>query len=88
MAKKLTLILMVVVFGFSLLFVNGCEDNTQAERDSLRREMNTVTVNVTNSNGSVIQIKLARQGPGYIGPSGEYYDKLPTEEQLRPVYGF
>ena len=88
MTKKLTLVLMAVVFGFSLLFVNGCEDNAQAERDSLRQEINTVTVNVTNSNGSIIPAKLTRQGPGYVGPSGEYYDKLPTEEQLRPVYGF
>ncbi len=61
---------------------------TRAEMDSLRYEMNTVMVKVTNSNGSVIQVPLRKQGVGYVGPRGEYYDKLPTEEQLRPVYGF
>ena len=50
--------------------------------------MNVVTVNVTNSNDSIIQVRLRKQGIGYIGPKGEYYDKLPTEDQLRPVYGF
>ncbi|MHC4620476.1 MAG: glycine zipper domain-containing protein [Planctomycetota bacterium] len=59
-----------------------------AERDSIRTEMNTVTVNITNSNGSISQVRLRKQGVGYVGPRGEYYDRLPTEDQLRPVYGF
>ena len=59
-----------------------------AERDAIRQEMNIITVNVTNSNGSIIPVKLKKQGVGYLGPRGEYYDKLPTEEQLRPIYGF
>jgi hypothetical protein len=60
---------------------------TQAELDNIKQEMNIVTVNITNSNGSVSQIKLERQGVGYIGPKGEYYDHLPTPEELKPVYG-
>lgn len=60
----------------------------KAEMDQLRSEMNTVTVNITNSNGSVSTVKLRKQGVGYVGPKGEYYDDLPTEEELRPVYGF
>ena len=60
----------------------------QAERDALRQEINTVTVNITNSNGSVSQVRLTKQGVGYVGPRGEYYDKLPTGEQLRQAgYG-
>jgi len=59
------------------------------ERDQLRQQMNTVTVNVTNSNGSVTPITLRRQGASYIGPRGEYYSQLPTSEQLRQAgYGF
>ncbi len=61
---------------------------TRTEMDSLRHEMSTVMVKITNSNGSVIQVPLRKQGVGYVGPRGEYYDKLPTEDQLRPVYGF
>ncbi len=61
---------------------------TKAEMEDLRAEMNIVTVNITNSNGSVIPVKLRKQGVGYVGPRGEYYDTLPTSEQLRPIYGF
>ena len=60
----------------------------KAETDELRQEMNTVTVNVTNSNGSVTPVTLRKQGVGYVGPRGEFYDKLPTSEQLKPIYGF
>jgi uncharacterized protein YcfJ len=58
------------------------------DRESIRQEMSTVMVKVTNSNRSIIQVPLRKQGIGYVGPRGEYYEKLPTEDQLRPVYGF
>ncbi|MHC4624212.1 MAG: glycine zipper domain-containing protein [Planctomycetota bacterium] len=58
-----------------------------AERDAIRQDTNTVTVNITNSNGSVSQVKLRKQGVGYVGPRGEYYNTLPTEDQLKPLYG-
>jgi len=61
---------------------------TKAEMESIRQEINTATVNVTNSNGSIIQVRLAKQGVGYVGPRGEYYETLPTQDQLRPIYGF
>ena len=61
---------------------------TKAEIEDLRQEMNTVTVNITNSNGSVSQVKLRKQGVGYVGPRGEDYDHLPTQEELKPIYGF
>jgi len=66
----------------------GDKKQTQAEIDTLRAEQNVVTVWITNSNGSKIPIRLKRSGPNYIGPKGDYYDHLPTEEELRPVYGF
>ncbi|MHC4558514.1 MAG: glycine zipper domain-containing protein [Planctomycetota bacterium] len=60
-----------------------------AERDDIRQELNTVTINITNSNGSISQVKLIRQGAVYIGPKGETYTSLPTEEQLKQAgYGF
>ncbi len=55
---------------------------------SIREEMNYVTVNMTNSNGSISQVRLRKQGVGYVGTRGEYYDHLPTSEELRPIYGF
>ena len=60
----------------------------QAERDCMRQEMRTVMVKVTNSNGSIVQVPLRKQGVGYVGTRGEYYSILPNEGQLRPVYGF
>jgi len=77
--------------GGAVGYILGSEQDkkkTRAEIDTLRQEMNTVTVNITNSNGSISQVLLRKQGIGYVGPRGEYYDKLPTEDQLRPVYGF
>lgn len=72
-------------------YMLGNEDDkirSQADRDYLRQEMNTVLVKVTNSNGSIVQVPLRKQGVGYVGTAGEYYSTLPTEDQLRPVYGF
>jgi len=60
----------------------------EAQIAQVRAEQNTRTVWITNSNGSKISVPLTRQGPGYLGPRGEYYEKLPTEDDLRPVYGF
>lgn len=60
-----------------------------AEREQLRQEMNTVTINITNSNGSITPVRLRRQGVVYIGPRGETYTTLPTAEQLKQAgYGF
>lgn len=66
----------------------GDKEKAQAQRAGLRQELNTVMVKVTNSNGSIIQVPLRKRGVGYIGTKGEYYATLPTEDQLRPVYGF
>ncbi len=66
----------------------GDRKNAQAERAYMRQEMGTVAVNITNSNGSVSQVRLRRQGVGYVGTRDEYYSILPTEDQLRPIYGF
>ncbi|HSV27451.1 MAG TPA: glycine zipper domain-containing protein [Sedimentisphaerales bacterium] len=47
-----------------------------------------VTVMITNSNGSTTPVVLRREGSYWVGPRGERYERMPTEEQLRPVYGF
>jgi hypothetical protein len=60
------------------------EEQPQQQTD----DADTVIVNVVNSNGSVTPVKLKRKGTGYVGPKGEYYETLPTNEQLQPVYGF
>ncbi|MFH1371843.1 MAG: glycine zipper domain-containing protein [Planctomycetota bacterium] len=61
---------------------------TQSHMYAMQGDINSQLVNVTNSNGSIVQVKLRRQGVGWVGPRGEYYPTLPNSEQLRPVYGF
>lgn len=47
-----------------------------------------VTVWVTNSNGSKTPVTLKKSGPSFIGPKNEVYPNMPTEDQLKAVYGF
>jgi hypothetical protein len=61
---------------------------TSQEMASVRAEQDTVTVWITNSNGSTIPVKLRKSGPGYIGPRGEHYAQMPSNEDLAKVYGF
>ncbi len=60
----------------------------KAEMENQADDVDTVIVNVVNSNGSVTPVKLRRKGTGYVGPKDEYYETLPTSEQLKPAYGF
>jgi len=79
------------VIGGAAGYVIGNEaDKREAhkERAEMREHTDYVTVNVTNSNGSISQVRLQKYGVGYVGTRGEYYPKLPTEDQLRPIYGF
>jgi len=47
----------------------------------------TVTVNVPNNNGGYTAVVLKRSGNGYVGPQGEYYDQVPSTQQLQAMYG-
>ncbi|MHC4477334.1 MAG: hypothetical protein ACYTEL_16930 [Planctomycetota bacterium] len=60
----------------------------QEPQENQEPEGGVVVVEVTNSNGSKTPVRLTKQGDGYVGPKGEHYDRLPSEEQLWPVYGF
>jgi uncharacterized protein YcfJ len=66
----------------------GDRKKAQAERAYLYEQTDYVAVNITNSNGSISQVRLRKHGVGYVGTRGEYYNRLPTEDELRPVYGF
>jgi len=46
-----------------------------------------VVVELTNADGSITPVVLKKKASVYIGPKGEHYDKRPSEEQLRPLYG-
>ena len=88
-STEATLIGAAIGGGAGYMFGNEADKkNARAERAYIREEMNYETVNMTNSNGSISQVKLRKQGVGYVGTRGEYYAKLPTSEELRPIYGF
>ncbi|MBN1975445.1 MAG: glycine zipper family protein [Sedimentisphaerales bacterium] len=47
----------------------------------------TYIIEIHNENGSITPVEIRKEGDGYVGPTGEHYEKLPTEEQLKPIYG-
>jgi hypothetical protein len=46
-----------------------------------------ITVWITNDNGSKTPVTLAPSSGGFVGPSGEFYSSMPSEQQLKAVYG-
>ncbi len=48
---------------------------------------NNFTVWLRNDNGSQTPVTLTPSGNGFIGPSNEFYPSMPTEDQLRALYG-
>lgn len=60
----------------------------QAQTQAALQDANTFYVNITNSNGSVTPVRIVKQGNAYVAPRGEQYSKLPTAEELTPIYGF
>jgi hypothetical protein len=51
-------------------------------------EEKIIVVWITNNNGSETEVRLITTADGgWTGPKGEYYSSMPTEEQLKAVYG-
>ena len=48
----------------------------------------SVTIWITNSNGSQQPVVLTKTRHGYQGPRGECYTSFPSNRQLRRAYGF
>jgi len=62
---------------------------TDAQMRQLQAQANQTTVWITNSNGSKTPVTLNKIAGGqWQGPRGEVYNNLPTEDQLRSIYGF
>jgi hypothetical protein len=77
-----------VIFGVAELLHQideAAEKEEECEDEDEQAE--EVVTRVRNSDGSVTPVVLRKQGWTYIGPNGERYEQLPTEEQLRPIYG-
>jgi|ETNmetMinimDraft_26_1059896.scaffolds.fasta_scaffold70688_2 outer membrane lipoprotein SlyB len=75
----------------------GNQIGQQKQRNQqLEQRLNTVeqqgqqqTVWIENSNSSKTPVIL-RRAPGgmWVGPRGEYYSTMPSQEQLKKIYGF
>ena len=80
-----------VLFGVGALLGEIDRQNEDCEREhedgGERRQEDEVVIQIRNDNGSETPVVLTRKGGTYFGPEGEHYDRLPTEEQLKPVYG-
>jgi len=63
------------------------EKEQKRENERKAKDAEQVVIEIQNDNGSVTPVKLKKKGSIYIGPKGERYDGLPTEEQLKPIYG-
>ena len=64
------------------------EDDIDNRINAATYAANTVVIDVQNSNGSYTPVTFTKSGASYVGPRGEYYTSLPTQEQLRRIYGF
>jgi hypothetical protein len=62
----------------------GLQSNVQA---AAAAPTESVVVNIDNGNGSKTPVTLQKSGTNYIGPAGEVYTTMPTEEQLKALYG-
>ncbi len=68
--------------------IYGRQREQQNQMNYLQQQQFMTTVWVTNSNGSKTPVMLRQtEGGQYIGPRGEYYESMPTEEQLAKIYG-
>ena len=64
------------------------QDSFNAQIRAVNEQATTTVINVQNSNGSYTPVVLRKVGNQYVGPRGEYYNALPTEDQLKKPYGF
>jgi hypothetical protein len=80
------------VFGIGALLeqTDRMSDKRREHEDGheeKQEEEQEVVIQIKNDNGSVTTVVLKKEGGSYVGPNGEHYKRLPTAEQLKPVYG-
>ncbi|MFC1793228.1 hypothetical protein ACFL3Q_06535 [Planctomycetota bacterium] len=75
------------IFGVGELLKQSDKHHKEKEHKHKDECVEEVVVEIRNSNGSVTPVELRKEDSTYIGPKGERYEQLPTEEQLKPIYG-
>jgi hypothetical protein len=75
------------LFGVGALLGEIDRQHEKGEHKHEEECAEEVVIQIRNDNGSTMPIVLKKKGGTYIGPNGEHYKELPTEEQLKPIYG-
>ena len=78
-----------VLFGVGALLgeIDRVNEDRDCEHEDEDEDHDEVVIQIRNDNGSETSVVLKRKHGTYFGPEGEHYDRLPTEEQLKPIYG-
>jgi len=75
------------LFGVGALLSEIDRANEDEDECHQEQEEDEVVIQIRNNNGSETAVVLKRRSGTYFGPEGEHYDRLPTEKQLKPIYG-
>ncbi len=75
------------LFAVGELLQQGDKLHREKKHTHKEQRSEDVVVEIRNDNGSITPVKLRKKDGSYIGPKGERYEQLPTEEQLKPLYG-
>ena len=78
------------IFGIGALLeqTDKMPDEQREEKEEEEdQDEQEVVIQIQNDNGSLTPVVLKKKGNTYMGPNGEHYKRLPTAEQLKPVYG-
>ena len=75
------------LFTIGELLSQSDKHHRKKEREHREPQPKDVVVEIRNDNGSITPVRLRKKDGGYIGPKGERYDQIPTQEQLKPLYG-
>ncbi|MHC4425271.1 MAG: hypothetical protein ACYSYV_04140 [Planctomycetota bacterium] len=75
------------IFGVGELLKQTDRHDKEKEHRHKDECVEEVVVEIHNPNGSITPVELKKEGSIYIGPKGERYEQLPTQEQLKPLYG-
>jgi len=77
----------IFAVGALLQQTDKMPEQRREDKHEEEEEEQEVVIQINNENGSLTPVVLKKEGGTYVGPNGEHYKRLPTAEQLKPVYG-
>jgi hypothetical protein len=81
----------VTVLGVSLgigASVGPKQEVVYVEKETAEAEkVDSITVNLINSDRTITPVLFKASGDGWVGPQGEYYASIPSVKKLKVLYG-